>query len=531
MTLGQRLAVVAVTLCCAGLLMARSPAPAQAFNPLSTACTVAGWFSGLVGKACSAGNKLLGLGKKVIGGASASSSKLQAAVGLAAIGAWVMGGAKVAMEETAKVLGHTTTPRLTTTWFSSTYWRVAGIAAILTLPFLFAAAVQALTRSDLALLARAAFGYLPLALIAVGIAAPLIMLLLSATDEMCNIVSAAAGNAGPEFLTRAGRGAGFVSILDGSAFLAFLIGLFVALGGVVLWLELLLREAAVYVIVLMLPLAFAALVWPARRIWAIRAVELLVALILSKFAIVAVLTLGGSALGRNGYTGATSMMVGLVLVTLGTLAPWAMLRLIPLAEMASGAVSAVRGDAGRIGSAVAAADSAAHRLTSATSGGSAPPQDGDIEDNSRPARAARAERERLDGLPQRPQPHQPDRTNGHRDEGSGDEDAAVATADTEEQSEAAASTAQPVGPDDIFSAPDYSWPPVRLGIEDGWPPRSPLDHEGSTQASPRTSDRPPSSHDVTTSGGQPEPTPGEASGPGEDHNPLPPEQEPEDGRL
>ena len=56
------------------------------------------------------------------------------------------------------------------------------------------------------------------------------------------------------------------------------------------------REAAVYVIVLMLPLAFAAMVWPARRIWAIRAIELLVALILSKFAIVAVLSLGGAAL-------------------------------------------------------------------------------------------------------------------------------------------------------------------------------------------------------------------------------------------
>ena len=49
----------------------------------------------------------------------------------------------------------------------------------------------------------------------------------------------------------------------------------------------------------MLPLAFAALVWPARRIWAIRAVEVLVALILSKFVIVAVLSLGGAALGAQ----------------------------------------------------------------------------------------------------------------------------------------------------------------------------------------------------------------------------------------
>ena len=294
MTPTRTIAIFAVTLCCAALLFARSPQPARAFNPISTACSVAGWFSGLAGKACNAGNTLLGLGKKLFGGHSPSSttSKVQAAVGLAAIGAWVMGGAKVAMEETAKVLGHTTSPRLTTTWFSSTYWRMAGLAAVLTLPFLFAAAIQALTRSDLTLLLRAAFGYLPMAMLAVGIAAPLTMLLLAATDEMCSVVSAAGGNAGARFLSHVGAAAGLVSILDGSAFLAFLIGLFVAFGALVLWLELLIREAAVYIIVLMLPLAFAAFVWPARRVWATRAIELLVALILSKFAIVAVLTLG-----------------------------------------------------------------------------------------------------------------------------------------------------------------------------------------------------------------------------------------------
>ena len=38
-------------------------------------------------------------------------------------------------------------------------------------------------RSDLALLSQAAFGYLPLAALAVGIAAPLAMLLLAATDQ------------------------------------------------------------------------------------------------------------------------------------------------------------------------------------------------------------------------------------------------------------------------------------------------------------------------------------------------------------
>ena len=80
-----------------------------------------------------------------------------------------------------------------------------------------------------------------------------------------------------------------------------------------LWIELLIREAAVYVIVLMLPLFFAAMVWPARRVWAVRAVEMLVALILSKFAIVAVLSLGGAALGHVRRRRHTAMLAGAML--------------------------------------------------------------------------------------------------------------------------------------------------------------------------------------------------------------------------
>src|ERR1700732_2611210 len=96
----------------------------------------------------------------------------------------------------------------------------------------------------------------------------------------------------------------------------------------------------------MLPLAFAALVWPARRIWAIRAVELLIALILSKFAIVAVLTLGSAALGHSSWTGVSGQLVGLVLLLLGVFTPWALLELLPPHELASGAVGSLRSASG-----------------------------------------------------------------------------------------------------------------------------------------------------------------------------------------
>ena len=238
--------------------------------------------------------------KKVVGGGVGSAIKT---VALAAILGWVASGAESALKETAKVIDDTTSPQLTSNWFSSSYWRVAGIAALLTLPFLCAAAIHALVRSDLGLLTRAAFGYLPLSLLAVGIASQLTMLLLAGADEMSSIVASASLHADSVFLSTTSVRAVTESVATGDPFVTFLAATITVAATLTLWLELLVRNAAVYVIVLMLPLFFAAMVWPARRTLAIRAIETLIALILSKFAIVAVLSLGGSALGHSTIPG------------------------------------------------------------------------------------------------------------------------------------------------------------------------------------------------------------------------------------
>jgi hypothetical protein len=342
------LAVLALTL----LVSVGRPAPAAALNP----CKVIGGFSPVIGKGCtgvtnigravSAGKKLLtghiGGAIKTLAGASATAAKTAStALALAAVAAWVMGGAQFALKETSTLISATTDPQLGGAWFKSEYWHVAGIAALLTLPLLFAAAIQALIRSDMAMLMRAVFGYMPLSLLAVGVAAPLVTLALSATDEMSAAVSAAAGNPGGGLLTVAGGVAGLGSLLHQSLFMTFLVGTIVAGGALVLWFELLIRDAAVYVVVLMLPLTFAAMVWPARRVWTTRALEALTALIISKFAIVAVLSLGAEAL-RHGSP--VAWLAGAALIVLGAFTPWAVLRFVPIAEAATGALAAVRGD-------------------------------------------------------------------------------------------------------------------------------------------------------------------------------------------
>jgi len=370
-------ALACASFAAATIACAATPAPAAALDPLKPICTVTGLVSGLIGKACSAidhakrilkaGKKLLsghvgGAVKVILGGGSAAGAAGGAALGLASLGAWTLASATGALRETAKVIAASTAPHLAAPWFSLVYWRVAGLAVLLTLPFLFAAAIQGVLRGDGTLILRAAFGYLPLAMLGVGVAAQLTALLLGLTDELCAVVSSASGGTGAGLLGRAGHSILAVSVMARWPFLGFVVGAFTVVGALLLWVEMLIRQAAVYIVVAMLPLAFAAVVWPARRVWALRALELLVALILSKLAIVAVLTLGGAALEHG--AGPLGWLTGLVLVVLGLFAPWAMLRLVPFAELAEGAAGHLRGHArghlGGVWQTAGGADALAH---------------------------------------------------------------------------------------------------------------------------------------------------------------------------
>ncbi|MFL5824801.1 MAG: hypothetical protein ACJ764_15325 [Solirubrobacteraceae bacterium] len=493
----RRVALVLIGLVC---ILGVRATPAAAFNPLGAMCSVVSLGSSVLGKACGVlqnGGRFVTAAKRLLTGHVGSALKTAlggagravashgaVALSLAAIGAWVLGGAKFALRETAKVISETTTPQLGSSWFSATYWRVAGIAALLTLPFLFAAAIQALVRSDLALLLRTVLGYLPLALLTVSVAAPVTTLLLSASDELSRLVGSAAGQPGAGALGLGGALAG-ISALAGSPFLLFFLGLLTVAGAITLWLELLIREAAVYVVVLMLPLAFAALVWPARRAWAVRAVEVLVALILSKFAIVAVLSLGGAAMDQAFGHGLTAPLVGLVLVMMGAFAPWVLLRLVPLADLASAAVGSIRGEARLLahaerpfaiaagGEAWAAratsdmrraADEAAPALlpgpSEPTSGSSAEPDGGpdrSPDEGPEPPGAA--------GQAQVPEPEPP------APGPSGGAGIAVAGGGAGRGPAAEGRAQRAPGLPEMFQADDLTWRPLVLGTEEGWPPR------------------------------------------------------------
>jgi len=100
--------------------------------------------------------KLPAPGKKAVKvvGKVAGNRSCSRGVAIAAIVAWVLGGAKWTIDHMASVISHSTSPTLTASWFTAAIcgWRAGLVlhAAVHLRP-----AAEALLRSDGALLARA----------------------------------------------------------------------------------------------------------------------------------------------------------------------------------------------------------------------------------------------------------------------------------------------------------------------------------------------------------------------------------------
>ena len=279
-------------------------------------------------------------------GGSIASSGFESV--LSGISQWVASGAEWLLGQIGDVLVATTTVDVGATWFRTHYGQMTALAGVVVLPLLLVSTMQAVVRQNPGQLVRTYLVQLPLALLLGVVAIQAVILSLSATDAMSDAVAG-------------GSGADVTSLLSGvttglaaaaadptiASFVLLLIALLVAVAAFVLWIELLIRAAAVYVAVLFLPLALATLVWPAVSHWCRRLVETLAALILSKFVIVATLSLAAGAVssgtagsGAHG-AGFSAVLAGGALLVMATFVPFAILRMIPAVE--AGAVGHLDG--------------------------------------------------------------------------------------------------------------------------------------------------------------------------------------------
>jgi hypothetical protein len=303
-------ALIVVMLSVALGVAAGRPAPAEAIpNPVGVACGIPG-----VSSVC-------GVVRDQVGNAAgALANGVFGQVKDAVIDATVW-----AVTEVVKLVDVSTRIDLGTAFLTEHYRFMTAVGALFLLPFLLAVVVQGVLRADGALILRAVFGHLPAAALLTVIAIAVIQGLLAVTDGLSE--GLLSGQAGLETSIKDA----LPNALGGTSvpvLLAIVIGFVLMAAALMVWLELLVRSAAIQIAVMFLPLFLAGLVWPMTARYARRLAEILGALIISKLVITGILSLALAALASGDLAGVLS---GTALFLMAAFAPFIVLALIPIA--------------------------------------------------------------------------------------------------------------------------------------------------------------------------------------------------------
>lgn len=271
------------------------------------------------------------------------SAPLQAAGGevMQGVTSWVAEGAGWLVEQAGRLMNETTTPRIESPWFLQEYGAMGALAALFALPLLFLAIIQGVLRRDGVMIVRAVCVQLPLAFLLTAMAVTVVQLLLVLTDQMSSQIGATVGSDGKEFLKDVAKALVTAATATGSGnpvplFAAFLAACVAAVGAFFVWVELLIRSAGIYVATLFLSFTFMGMIWEKTAHWCRRLVEVLGAIIFSKFVIVAIMVLAAAGLSKSGSSEAfQGVLAGIALLLLAALSPLALLRLLPFVESAA----------------------------------------------------------------------------------------------------------------------------------------------------------------------------------------------------
>jgi hypothetical protein len=263
---------------------------------------------------------------------------------------WVVDGASWLAAHVVDLADKSTDIRFDTVWFGAKEDLMLRIAALLIGPLLGAAVIGAILRQDGQRLVRVLFVGLPVAILGATLAVSLTQMAVEVVDGLCRLVVS------QDSLKSFQRIGDAVASPGTPQFVQFIVAAVVVVAAVLLWLELVLRAAVVYLAVFFLPLGLAAYVWPTTAHITRRFVEIILSVIGSKFVIVATLTLGG-ALVTHGGGGIDTAVTGTAVLLLAAFAPFTVLKLVPLVE--SAATSHLEGVSRRPGQAAAAAGSTA----------------------------------------------------------------------------------------------------------------------------------------------------------------------------
>jgi hypothetical protein len=315
---------------------------------------VGGVLSKLTNGACEAAGAAAG----AVGGLAGEAVGVVGNGVLDVVAKWMIGGATSITGFVSREMRQTTTPQLQSSWYSAQFAPMADLGAALgLLVTLLALASAAIRRSPEALAATLAG--IARAGIGTGLVVALTMIGLDVADQISAAVLQASPHSFWTTVSHAWGSSGFGGF--GSSALAMVIALVEVFAAIFVWLELIVRDAAIYLAVLFFPAALAAAIWPALGAWPGRLGRLLALFVILKPVALIVLSLAGNAAAAGlSFGGGASSSVGTILAAtvifaLAAFAPWALMYLLAAdaesAHVAAGlrasAVGAVGDEHGR----------------------------------------------------------------------------------------------------------------------------------------------------------------------------------------
>jgi hypothetical protein len=261
-------------------------------------------------------------------------------------------------------------------WFDSPWQAMIAVSAVLAIPILLVGVASEVLAGRPGQAARRGI-VLPLLIGPVLLVArALLGLALAAVNSACALVVTVGIGGSDGYAAALGRmrhllGAGTLPAAGGPALL--IVTLVAALLAAVIWIELAVRAALIYLLAAFIPLALAGLFWSATARWARRLAEVLAAAVLAQLVITVVMVLAAAALAHPAdglASGVDDLAVGLALMLLGSLGLPLTFRVIPhVAEAAAitGTGAMIAAKAGRGGQRLASfAPTAAGRFAGAS---------------------------------------------------------------------------------------------------------------------------------------------------------------------
>lgn len=221
---------------------------------------------------------------------------------------------------------------------------VLGMSMALVLALFLVSIIRSLAAGEPGAIIRSALVDVPLAMFLMVMSVTVAWILIRIVDEASLAVTGDVGAAMGEFTASLV----LVEALTGAGLLGIIFGLLFVVGAILVWLQLLVRAALIYILIVLAPLGFATRAHPGTRQIARRTVEMGIALILSKFGVAVAFGVGATAIeSSNGVVEGdgvdlTGMMAGVAVMLMAAFMPWLIWKVFPMVEAATAAAGVER---------------------------------------------------------------------------------------------------------------------------------------------------------------------------------------------